>query len=472
MMKSNQTGTDVAEEVQNEMRDMLLLHNSYELKHLCMSIGIKTNGRNVQKVNRIFNKVLKSTSDYHHMLSLVWEGTLIEYLRSVGVPMKISDDTNPKETIIEYWSSLEDARPLFSTVYKPEDRKQHRSEVIEDAKIIELLHDLKEHATMLAKCEHRIRREKDCRNVQAYCSTLSSVRLVERDGRQYLIDTLEKTVFEIRQMQTELKGVSQQLCEMEEKHEGYAMEERFGNAVRGCMLKMYFDSAAMCSAQCRIVQIKWDKTGTKINTQVEGLQSTIANTKEKHRQSAMAEQEALERFTELEEKYKMLQAHKQTLDGKFRDLQKRIEINGTTQEIESDYYFSLAANESAICKQHELRRNDAITDLLKMLRADNPAPKSDTNVLNDRAEDLLLALKVFDKNGLQQKKEQIAMWKEELAIMRSLALIEAKKPKPKKKKGKKDKKAKKKGKKGKGKKGKKGKGKGKKGKGKKKGKKK
>ena len=36
MMKSSNNGTDVAEEVQNEMRDLLLLHNSYELKQLSM----------------------------------------------------------------------------------------------------------------------------------------------------------------------------------------------------------------------------------------------------------------------------------------------------------------------------------------------------------------------------------------------------------------------------------------------------
>merc|ERR1711865_1159295 len=189
-----------------------------------------------------------------------------------------------------------------------------------------------------------------------------------------------------------------------------------GNAVRGCMLKMYFDSAAICSAQCKTVQIKWGKTQVKINTQVEGLQNTIANTKEKHQKSAMAEQEALERFTELEEKYKSLQAHKKTLDSKFNDLTRRMEMSSATMEMESDYYFTLAANESLICSKYEVRRNDAISDLLKMLRADNPGgPKADSNVLNDRAADLLLALKVFDTTGLRQKKEQVLMWKEELA---------------------------------------------------------
>jgi hypothetical protein len=170
----------------------------------------------------VFNKVLKTGSDYVQTLAFIWEGTLIEYLRSVGLPMKNASQ-DPKQTILDYWKSLEASRPLFTAIYKPEDRKQHRSEIIEDEKVIELLNDLKEHSEMLTRVEHSIRTEKDCRNVQAYCSVLSSVRLVERDGRQYLVDGLETTTVKMEKMQEELKSESQQLLEMEEKHEGYAM---------------------------------------------------------------------------------------------------------------------------------------------------------------------------------------------------------------------------------------------------------
>ena len=114
---------------------------------------------------------------------------------------------------------------------------------------------------------------------------------------------------------------------------------------------------------------------------------------------------------------------------------------GASDEMMMDVYFTMAANENRVRADYEDRIQRATPTLLKMLRSDNPVPKSDFNMLADRGERMLLTLGVFDKQSMMEQKEHIAMWKEELYMARILAMREAKRKKPKKKKPKKQKSA-------------------------------
>ena len=131
---------------------------------------------------------------------------------------------------------------------------------------------------------------------------------------------------------------------------------------------------------------------------------------------------------------------------------------GAADEQIFDTYYDMAFD--AVGQRAKLQSNvDSVTPLLlKMLRSDRPNAKVAKNPLAEKAEELLSILGVFDSpEGLREKKEQIAMWKEELGQRRVTAILEAKDPankkkaakkKPKKRsatKGKKGKKGKKKG---------------------------
>ena len=62
---------------------------------------------------------------------------------------------------------------------------------------------------MLHDCEHKIRIERDFRNVLAYFATLASVRTVEKEGRQYLIDELERSGARLKAAQDALAAAKQ-----------------------------------------------------------------------------------------------------------------------------------------------------------------------------------------------------------------------------------------------------------------------
>lgn len=72
-------------EMRSGMRKLLELHNADELRILCKRFGIEGRLTKNQKIKRIFEKVLTGgEQSYRDCLGLVWEGLLMEYLRSVG----------------------------------------------------------------------------------------------------------------------------------------------------------------------------------------------------------------------------------------------------------------------------------------------------------------------------------------------------------------------------------------------------
>ena len=83
MMKKGRAEAPI--EMRTGMRKLLELHNTEELRILCLHWGIEGRLTKNQKIKRVFETILNGgESSYREALKQIWEGILIEYLRSVG----------------------------------------------------------------------------------------------------------------------------------------------------------------------------------------------------------------------------------------------------------------------------------------------------------------------------------------------------------------------------------------------------
>jgi hypothetical protein len=419
------------------MRALLLMQNKHELDCLCKALDVETRGRNTQKINRIFSSCLGTEQDYDRVLSYMWEGTLIEYLRSIGLPMREVKKSDPRRTIIEVWRKAEEQRSEFTDLYIPKVEAVKRAETVEDPNMLTMLGDIKEHEKILLHCEHKIRTEKGFKGVMAYFATLTSLRNVEMDGRRYLMESVDKATQNLTDKKENLENVSEHLKDLEDQHEEFAHESMYGNAMNAVMKKMFFDGGATCAGQYKLMQGQWQKAEEKQITLIDKLKKEIARNKERHKKAAAEEQGGVKEFRAEKRKFDKLKAAHELVTAKYHELTERTELFGASDEMMTDMYFDMYANESRMLADYERRITEATPLLLKMLRSENPVPKSDVNMLQDKGEKLLLQLKVFDKQAMNEQKEHIGMWKEELAMARILAMREAKKKKKKVKKPKK-----------------------------------
>lgn len=86
------------------MRKILELHSHNELSKLCDELGLPDDGMQKEEIiDAIFREELKSVEDYRRVLSLMWEGVVIEYLTlEFGVKLK-SYNMDPKRAALRRW---------------------------------------------------------------------------------------------------------------------------------------------------------------------------------------------------------------------------------------------------------------------------------------------------------------------------------------------------------------------------------
>ena len=86
------------------MRKILELHSHNELSKLCDELGLPDDGLQKEEIiDAIFSEELKNVEDYRRVLSLMWEGVVIEYLTlEFGVKIK-SYNMDPKRAALRRW---------------------------------------------------------------------------------------------------------------------------------------------------------------------------------------------------------------------------------------------------------------------------------------------------------------------------------------------------------------------------------
>ena len=154
---------------------VLEMHNGTELSSLASVLNLKTGKQPKEKKRRIQDHIRSqaigphATQMYQKILTLMWEGTLFEYLRQVGMPIaKRSDD--PRRYVFLYWTqSAGQIEKDFNPIYiSRRVRARNYYEVDQDMKDAALEIEKKE--IVVKGVEKKLRREHDYRNVLLYFS--------------------------------------------------------------------------------------------------------------------------------------------------------------------------------------------------------------------------------------------------------------------------------------------------------------
>ena len=485
--------TTVGDEIVTEMRNLLTMHSAYELRTLCAALALPTSGSRAERIDRLFRERLFQMSDYREVMMIMWEGTLVEYLRSKGFRMEKGGE-DPRKIALQLWTSKRkpvegsyadsfvprtvaparqravgpsgaDARQLSGL-----GRCQQRTNSVDALELLESLHEYE--ATM--KAQEKVVRASggaDERAMLRYLEAHTQVRRVEREGRAALRMQLETVLSQVGHIIARAEHQRGRLAEIEAERAATAARFEARDLRERAQCGVYFNAAAISAAQRARDAVNIPARKEELVAARRLLESQLARAQKAQVQCARNAKQAVDDVDTTKAAIVRERELLKTMDAKFEELEARACLYGAADEAILDALGDgIAAPASVALRAARGRLEQAQAILVPMLRASNPDPKGvKPNAVINGAAQVLVGLGLMDEDGVREKQAQVSMWREELNQRRVAALLEAKANK-----GKKGKKGKGKGKKGKGKKGparrkKKGKGKAKgKGKGKKK----
>ena len=460
LFRPNASGLDVVSDIADGMDDLLRLHSAKELRALCNIVGLEPGGTNKQRVLRLFEEYLTDLSKYKDLLTVMWEHTLIAYLKSVGFAMRKGAE-DPRKTIFRYWMELRKPdEPAFTGTLVPRTKRHPMYECTSDPMVVSFLEELKFHEARVKDGELRLRKHQTTESVIEFFNDIHSMREVEKRGRKYLINAFETAKAKQYHVAQTLALTRERSQTLQFIHEDMARQQFRKRGTENAALEMYFGMVGQAAVRNLDIKYKWTRAKSQLEdrlalfTRHRDITNRAASYSEMNCKMAKKNLEILlNNIASLEDQIK-------TRSAKFAELQSRYAQYSASDSVEADIYFDMASNSVYKAKDYSSMFNKVGAILVKKLRADKPNAKAETNVVAECAESMLLKLDIFDQDALREKKEHILMWKEEIAQRRVEAVIETKNKKGKKgKKGKKDgkkkaakkkdkKKSKKKGKKG------------------------
>ena len=103
------------------MRKLLEIHKPEELKILCKRFNIHGRLTKNQKIQKIIeNELQGGIMSYRNVLGFVWDGILVEYLRTIGRKVR-NHKTDLRLIIIKYWLRGSDPKTEgWTRVYIPQ----------------------------------------------------------------------------------------------------------------------------------------------------------------------------------------------------------------------------------------------------------------------------------------------------------------------------------------------------------------
>jgi hypothetical protein len=349
---------------------------------LCNVLLISNEGSNYERIERIKSTSLKSERDYVVVLKMMWEGTIIEYLRSIGMPMKLARQ-DPRTVALKHWRSRRaEKKNPFDRLYVPRTLKVRSKERSTDPAILNFLRDIKDRDEDLKECERYVRTEKDFRAVIGFFNALSHLREVEKEGRNYLIDELETARARFNHMQSTLNTAEEQMLDLEERYLQFTQKQVTSNAVNETMVEFYFSlSATSCNERYQLERDYLDERVTNVGTQMY-LRDDLCETK----RALTRTQDELARTKE--------KLHATT---KLKEEEERKNAQLRTQ-----------MTDLANCKMNDDARNESIIDMLESAVANEAFERrSLENNINNVAHKLLgyLVPATKDKEKPKEKKD-------------------------------------------------------------------
>lgn len=157
-----------------------------------MRVAWNEKGGKAETIDSIFRDKLNTYEDYRELLSFMWEGIIIEYLRKIG--RKISNfREDPRITVLRHW--MQDERfqvKGFGRVYVPITSR--RSEIKKwtsnkTLKVSTFLKAMREKEKIMKVMERKVTNN-DYRTTLIFFRVLSEIRVLEDNFRTYLLNEI------------------------------------------------------------------------------------------------------------------------------------------------------------------------------------------------------------------------------------------------------------------------------------------
>jgi hypothetical protein len=451
----------VNDDLRENMAELLNMHSPYELRTLCCALGLPKGGKRDERLARIWRDRLGDVGQFRDCMQLMWEGTLVDYLKTRGFRMEQAAE-DPKKTVLRYWVNMRaPAVPAFSEGLVPATVQAARKQITSRPASLHMLRDVEELERRLKDAELRVRRTKghDMVPICDFLALTRNLRQLEGEGRRALMADMENEVSLAAHLRASRENARSRLAAIERERQAAARARAAREAPELAMGSFFLGVAAGVSAQGAVERHVIEHAQHDLKEALARLQSQVARSQTMQAKSVRSARRAVEAVEETIAQRVEMAARLDEADALYEELAGRHVRYAAADEAAIDVLEQgvLAGAAPAVVQMEErLRRATAV--LLPMLRAEQEA-KAKSNPVADAAAQLLVGLDVLQPGPLREKREQVAMWRQELEQLRTAAIREAKDP-ANKKKAKKAKKPPKKKRGGKG--GKKGKGKGKK----------
>ena len=246
-------------EMKTGMKQLLELHNDEELRILCGMLGMREKRTKSTQVAKIFALHLqRGENSYKYVLSLIWEGIIIDYLRTVGKKVR-SHTQDPRQYAMTWWKRAEEIEGEgFSRVYVPQTAGLREEETTDDIQIVSFLNQIRAKEKKIKAAENNIRRNASYEGAMNLLKGMVEVRGIESELRKELIRDLEKTrsqmfLSHVREAGERFK-VRNYRGMYEELKEKYAID--LSN--QEMELQVFYDIANIESAENTLMKIEYD----------------------------------------------------------------------------------------------------------------------------------------------------------------------------------------------------------------------
>jgi hypothetical protein len=430
---------EVVEEIVDGMQELLRMHPPKELRALCNVTGVGAGGTSKAMRQRLFDGYLHNLDTYKTLMSVMYEATMISYLRTIGFPMK-KGKVDPRTLVLKHWMTMRVPQQQPHTdVLIPRTVRHSKFQSTQDPILGAFLRELRLHEIKIKDGETNLRvgGGNDLNAVIEFFSNVHKLRNCEAKGRNYLLNAAQTLNAKLFHVDRALVMTNDRMRNLAARHQSLHETQTVNKARDGAVLQMYFQNLGQSAVLKRDCEYKWFRAKQRIDEKAEIYLRHKKLSTEALRKSLHGCNNSGNVLEEIRTQIKDMEEKLEVSTGKFEELKDRVVTYGASDEFTADLYLTQASDMAQKNAEHQKNIHEVSSLLLEMLRQDKPSAKADGNVFVEYAEELILTLGITGNQGLAEKKEHILMWKEEMAMLKQAAVKEAKAKKKKKKKAKK-----------------------------------
>ena len=246
-------------EMKTGMKQLLELHNDEELRILCGMLGMREKRTKSTQIAKIFALHLqRGENSYKYVLSLIWEGIIIDYLRTVGKKVR-SHTQDPRQYAMTWWKRAEEIEGEgFSRVYVPQTAGLREEETTDDIQIVSFLNQIRAKEKKIKAAENNIRRNASYEGAMNLLKGMVEVRGIESELRKELIRDLEKTRSQMFLSHVREAGERFKVRNYRGMYEELKEKYTIDLSNQEMELQVFYDIANIESAENTLMKIEYD----------------------------------------------------------------------------------------------------------------------------------------------------------------------------------------------------------------------